>query len=376
MPEKVFNQIRYLCREIAKVEWSGVLYYKVEGSIKDPANMVLTLEEVLPLHKGTSGYTEYEFGDAFVEHMMENEHLEDCKMGHIHSHNTMGVFFSGTDWSELEDNAPSHNFYLSLIVNNFMDFCAKVCFIVESSDKKKFDFTAKDENGQRYVYNSEDYVVETKKLVVYDCDIVSPPSEISINDSFKKKVETIIEEADKRVVRTTNYIVGTHRTTPVHNYDRDWDSRVDHHQQKREEDFKSSWDARNYSAPIIEEDEDEVLEDAIEDFTMFVLNTGNNIAEFHNITDVVKNYKRYDLSGRALAKGVLDKYVPVYEKFFDGLPDKDDPEMFMHITEQVIENLEDERDSSTLQYMEDMLNPTIEGLRSMLKSFKNFEKVD
>ena len=376
MPEKVFNQIRYLCREIAKVEWSGVLYYKVEGSIKDPANMVLTLEEILPLHKGTSGYTEYEFGDAFVEHMMENEHLEDCKMGHIHSHNTMGVFFSGTDWSELEDNAPSHNFYLSLIVNNFMDFCAKVCFIVESSDKKKFDFTAKDENGQRYVYNSEDYVVETKKLVVYDCDIVSPPSEISINDSFKKKVETIIEEADKRVVRTTNYIVGTHRTTPVHNYDRDWDSRVDHHQQKREEDFKSSWDARNYSAPIIEEDEDGVLEDAIEDFTMFVLNTGNNIAEFHNITDVVKNYKRYNLSGRALAKGVLDKYVPVYEKFFDGLPDKDDPEMFMHITEQVIENLEDERDSSTLQYMEYMLNPTIEGLRSMLKSFKNFEKVD
>lgn len=90
MPEKVFNQIRYLCREIAKVEWSGVLYYKVEGSIKDPANMVLTLEEILPLHKGTSGYTEYEFGDAFVEHMMENEHLEDCKMGHIHSHNTMG----------------------------------------------------------------------------------------------------------------------------------------------------------------------------------------------------------------------------------------------------------------------------------------------
>ena len=286
------------------------------------------------------------------------------------------VFFSGTDWSELEDNAPNHNFYLSLIVNNFMDFCAKVCFIVESSDKKKFDFTAKDENGQRYVYNSEDYVVETKKLVVYNCGIVSPPSEISINDSFKKKVETIIEEADKRVVRTTNYIVGTHRTTPVHNYDRDWDSRVDHHQQKREEDFKSSWDARNYSAPIIEEDEDGVLEDAIEDFTMFVLNTGNNIAEFHNITDVVKNYKRYNLSGRALAKGVLDKYVPVYEKFFDGLPDKDDPGMFMHITEQVIENLEDERDSSTLQYMEYMLNPTIEGLRSMLKSFKNFEKVD
>ena len=286
------------------------------------------------------------------------------------------VFFSGTDWSELEDNAPNHNFYLSLIVNNFMDFCAKVCFIVESADTKKFDFTAKDENGQRYVYKAEDYVVETKKLIVYDCDILSPPSEITINDDFKRKVETIIEDAEKRVVKTTNYGVGTHRTTLVHNYDRDWNSRVNSHQQKREEDFKSSWDVRNYSAFIIEDEEEDAFEDAIEDFTMFVLNTGNDTTEFHSITDIVKNYKMYNLSGRALVKGVLDKYVPVYEKFFDELPDKDDPKMFMHITEQVIENLEDERDSSTLQYIDAMLNPTIEGLRSMLKSFKNFEKVD
>lgn len=54
--------------------------------------------------------------------MEGNEHLEECRIGHIHSHNTMGVFFSGTDWGELEDNAPNHNYYLSLIVNNFMDF--------------------------------------------------------------------------------------------------------------------------------------------------------------------------------------------------------------------------------------------------------------
>jgi len=82
MPEKVLNQIKYLCKEIPRVEWSGVLYYNVEGSIKDPTNIIITLEEILPLHKGTVSYTEYEFGTAFVEHMMENEHLEKCKIGH------------------------------------------------------------------------------------------------------------------------------------------------------------------------------------------------------------------------------------------------------------------------------------------------------
>ena len=147
MPEKILHQIKWLCKEISRVEWSGVLFYSMEGSITDPENLVFTLEHILPMHKGTSGYTEYELGEAVIEYMMENEESENWKMGHIHSHNTMDVFFSGTDMSELEDNAPNHNFYLSLIVNNFMEFCAKVCFIAESGIAQ---FTAKDENGKAY----------------------------------------------------------------------------------------------------------------------------------------------------------------------------------------------------------------------------------
>ena len=126
MPEKVYNQIQYLCREIAKEEWSGILFYKIEGSIQDIENFKIILEDILPLNKGTQAYTEYTFDERVIEHMEENEHLEECRMGHIHSHNTMGVFFSATDWSELEDNVVNHNYYLSLIVNNFMDFCAKL----------------------------------------------------------------------------------------------------------------------------------------------------------------------------------------------------------------------------------------------------------
>jgi len=81
MPLKVLHQIQHLCKEISKVEWSGVLFYKTEGSIKDPENMVITLEDILPMHKGTGTYTEYSFGPEVVEHVMANDLLEH-KIGH------------------------------------------------------------------------------------------------------------------------------------------------------------------------------------------------------------------------------------------------------------------------------------------------------
>ena len=93
MPEKIYHQIQYLCQEIPKVEWSGVLFYRVEGTIKDPKNMKIILEEILLMDKGSSTYTEYAFDSSVVEHIMDNEHLEDCKIGHVHSHNTMGKLF-------------------------------------------------------------------------------------------------------------------------------------------------------------------------------------------------------------------------------------------------------------------------------------------
>lgn len=43
----------------------------------------------------------------------------------------MAVFFSMTDNEELTDNAPNYNYYLSLIVNNKKEYCARVAFIGE-----------------------------------------------------------------------------------------------------------------------------------------------------------------------------------------------------------------------------------------------------
>ena len=40
----------------------------------------------------------------------------------------MGVFFSGTDWSQLNDRALVSNYFMMLIVNSKGDMIAKVAF--------------------------------------------------------------------------------------------------------------------------------------------------------------------------------------------------------------------------------------------------------
>ena len=100
------------------------------------------------------------------------------------------VFFSGTDWEELEDNAPNHNYYLSVIVNNKLEIVGKLCYILDVD----YNVKALDDNGQEYTPN---ILSSTKTLVVYDCKIIVEGSEIKVEEDFKKQTSEIIEEFDK-----------------------------------------------------------------------------------------------------------------------------------------------------------------------------------
>lgn len=216
MPEHILHQIKYLCKEIAAVEWSGILFYDVEGTIQDPSGMVFTLVDILPMHKGTQSYTEYEIGTDVMDYMMENPMLMTCKMGHIHSHNNMNVFFSGTDMEELRDNAPNHNVYLSLIVNNKMEFCAKVAHHIRevATDVK---LVARDIDGEEYVISEDAGTNVINSVVVdYDCIIDAPKNEISVTDIFKSNVEKIIKAAS-RVVTTYRSNTGWNAYGTKHN---------------------------------------------------------------------------------------------------------------------------------------------------------------
>lgn len=162
--------------------------------------MVCVIEDILPMDMGSAAYTEYSFDDRVVTFLQEEEERFDWHIGHIHSHNNMKTFFSGTDMSELNDNSENHNFYLSLIVNNAMDLTAKVAQRIKLKD---ISFLANDRDGNTY---SKKLANDKEVLMIYDCNIKIPKSEL-LENSFIRSVDKIIkdnEEANKKMKSNNN----------------------------------------------------------------------------------------------------------------------------------------------------------------------------
>lgn len=136
--DSLVEKMRYLCRRYNDREWSGLLFYSsdpVKGGFK------LVAEDLFLMDIGSGAYTEYEMDkgtmpDAtmyMVEHGLTGMHV-----GHVHSHNKMGVFFSGTDKDTLEDTAMDMQPFLSLIVNNAMDMTAMIAWKKEVTRNNSF----------------------------------------------------------------------------------------------------------------------------------------------------------------------------------------------------------------------------------------------
>jgi len=191
LDKSISDKIKFLCKEISTVEWSGVLFYTVEGSITDPKNMIIHCKEIFPMDRGTGGHTAYSYDETLVGFRMDNPETNVMKIGHIHSHNKMGVFFSGEDTSELTDNSQFHNYYLSVVVNNAFDIIGRVSFIGNGINT----LTGRDEAGETY---SRSITTSEEVMFFYECS-VEKHDDIEVSDSFKQHVERIIEEDKKRI---------------------------------------------------------------------------------------------------------------------------------------------------------------------------------
>lgn len=198
--EPVLNKIKFLCSKISQVEWSGILFYKVDGDF-NTGKFKCVIEDLYPMDKGTSGYTEYEFSEDFIKYRMNNLDTLECNIGHIHSHNNMSTFFSGTDLNELRDNVSNHNYYLSLIVNNKLDMTAKIAFSGNENviTEKTIKFTG-DDGLEHSIVNKSNL---TKDVVFsYNCNIIFN-NLAHVDSTFESRVDTIIKESNKAKVTTT-----------------------------------------------------------------------------------------------------------------------------------------------------------------------------
>lgn len=90
IPIEVEKKIRILCREIHNIEWSGILFYKINGSFEDN-NLQVECVDIFQMDEGSSGYTEFNMSADVITYMIDHPELmsPDIYQGLIHSHNAM-----------------------------------------------------------------------------------------------------------------------------------------------------------------------------------------------------------------------------------------------------------------------------------------------
>lgn len=361
MPDDFLAKVKYLCRAIPEVEWSGVLFYVVEGTIREPESMEVVLKDILPMDKGTSGFTEYNLDKRFVDYLMDNPEAMMWKAGHIHSHNTMPVFFSGTDTDELHDNSSNYDFYLSLIVNNFMDFKAKIATIGHAKvESIVAQYNATDENGEVYGIDEGKFYVDVKRMYTYECEIVSSIEQIDAPDYFKNGVKHILKPKV---------------TTPVVNKDlksgKGWQKN-----EKKKFVQKPFENKKKQQTPeeMLDEKYQEFADFYVEElfptqsetelFIMALFNLSGIMSLHDTMESILGGVTELEIDEHEIAMNILDSCVDVYAKFY---PERNVDEFALDImaVNEVLEDFKEE-----YSYMPG----TIKSLNSVIKGIEENER--
>ena len=313
--------------------------------------MSLHVEDIIPMDKGSAGSTEYKYNkksfntegfedrhiDYINETMEKNPEVLNWKIGHIHSHASMNVFFSGTDMSELETNAKSHNFYLSLVVNNKLETVAKVITYAEAQNTIDAIFMAKDENGKSYPISKQKLNFKKGSTKVYNCEIIKEEQHIRVDSRFIKFVDEIIKEKEiSRVYRQ-----------PDNQYNSDWNggwspytdrnTTVPLYKDNLYTNRKETFPVKNKFQEPEFEFEDKEFKTRVEDFIKFLFNNGDLYEEidledlFIFIEDDIASNKIeiYD------AKDFITDYPNNFIEYFPEF--SEDEDIFMEVLKQVIE---------------------------------------
>lgn len=389
MPDDVLNKIKYLCKTIPRQEWSGILLYTIEGSIKQPKDMIITLKEIIVMDKGSAAATEYNFNekkrdssgylDRHIDYTNEYEEAIFWKIGQIHSHHSMRVFFSDVDVSELNDNSASHNYYLSLIVNNYMDMIAKVAFRASVDTVVEADYTAIDDEGEPYVIQNSKFTVKKEKLYEYDCEIISNAEQVTVPKEFADNVADVIKIADTPAPVKNPIIPSTNVSSypgnnqiPISQVSSKSvvNPNISKNQANREMGFKQSYS--DIARDIIDEGFDDVEEelDLVEMFTMAAFSGGSLNEEHIDLDHTLGEIEIFigddGINADTISSGFMETYVPTFQKYFEESADEEGK--FEEVAQAVIELLEDYESTY------DFLSKTIMSMKYMLNKFEQYGK--
>ena len=222
---KEFQAIfEFYCTKNKTVEWSGIMFYRMEGSFSDINSIIVTPVDIYLMDIGTAGHTEFITDASIIGYQMK-EDLFDCFTGLIHSHQSLGVFFSGEDISELNDVAPLGLFYVSLIVNNKSETTAKLAFVGEVQSNITYSTSL----NQQDLKPVSIELVKKKKLITVDFDIVGAVT-VEVPKKYEERLATVLNNKvpiyKPALIPTINNKAGTHitpslfPTIPENNFDK------------------------------------------------------------------------------------------------------------------------------------------------------------
>ena len=199
IPVEVEKKIRFLCKNIWDVEWSGVLFYKVEGAFEDKS-LTIRCVDLFQMDIGTSAYTEFNVSPDMATYMVDHPELleEGIYQGLIHSHNNMATFFSGTDTATLSAEGNDMAHFVSLIVNNAGKYTAGITRKYKCVQTVSEKYTYPTWNGE-VREGVETFDIEEEKLEWFNLDIVFEDATDDFETEMMERIKEI-KESKKKVV--------------------------------------------------------------------------------------------------------------------------------------------------------------------------------
>tara|TARA_Y100000356_G_C11240528_1_gene280639 strand:- start:144 stop:995 length:852 start_codon:yes stop_codon:yes gene_type:complete len=151
IPSTIWDKVLYFLKKFPSLEWSGPAWYSHEKD-ENGFPTEVKLEYFHPLHLGTASETDWDGKELIkIYKPLRKEFPEIGKswvQGNIHSHHSMGAFFSGTDIQQCEDGA-NENFYYSLVVST------------KPGKEVHFGVSYPDQFGNVHVLEFDDIEIET-----------------------------------------------------------------------------------------------------------------------------------------------------------------------------------------------------------------------
>lgn len=199
IPAEVEKKIRFLCKNIWDVEWSGILFYKVEGAFEDKS-LTIRCVDLFQMDIGTSAYTEFNVSPDMATYMVDHPELveEGIYQGLIHSHNNMATFFSGTDTATLSAEGNDMAHFVSLIVNNAGKYTAGITrkYKCVQTVSEKYTYPTWNDEVREGV---ETFDIEEEKLEWFNLDIVFEDATDDFETEMMERIKEI-KESKKKVV--------------------------------------------------------------------------------------------------------------------------------------------------------------------------------